>query len=1368
MELHGVHKIFLPNHLGEEKQQMLNLNRRLETYLSWVKCLEEENEMLANEIKVFRHNNQGTLTRRRGLEEELRQTRLEVDATWRERVLTEVEVQKLTEEIQALEMQRQMEAEAKMLAKTKMEQSRKELENEQRAQIWLREKVNQLEHEMKFLIQTHEEDVTHLEATLSQSRAEMLPNQIHRSKQTPDLLKMGHEFSQRATRAWQEASESYQGQLVQLEESLDQARSRLSQVCLEKRESQLKLQTLEKEIVSAQDVRLHLEKTVAQRSEEHCQEIQQLGKHLEELEVEKVELGQQIDHLLQENHSLMQMKMSLGLEVATYRALLDGEGLGRDAVLLNKPRSISIRDAVLSPHGVKKNYPIQLSASLKTTYPSPGQGRTGSVITATQFLSRRPAALREPPKTSSKPAETAAVKSATLESPYPKIVQNGAAENFRPEEVHEKVTYAEPLSPPNEEEASNRMSEDEDKTVVERVIESVVSHTAVLGLSREEPLNEKIGNQQSTALSPTSYDVRITELPCNFSDELLKDLAFEGETEEENVEHLRAQADGSTKVEHVQDETSDSETEAMLEPTFESRPSSPEFECEPLESVFNRNDESISNVDAVIMRQESSSSTVEVNERDDEDKLYPDGEEMDTWDSVIERKVSERIDDGVENEGNKQHAEPEEDISTKDPEENRKVGQEGNMDFVLPQVDEGHHAIWELEHVPPPDTEEGGDEEDSQNVSVSWRTELESDSYAQDNTLADTRPLIRYKSDDTDANTQASHIVESESSEGEQEKKAGEAGSGTWADGKPKTFGTMEDLCEEVEEETVDDDYNMGYTHVEDRDADQGKKVSEYDILLKDAEKVEEMVMSFVEGHSEEETEELTGATVHTNIDYDEELEIDRLVEQELENLSTDSYSTHFGHEKVREDILEMNQKSIKEMNEQEITGNTTQSENYESALTTAVISKSLERQFFSDSSPEVQLASTLTEEEVKEQKETEKAAGGSSSEIVKSEFEPATTITRDASERQLFSDPTVEIPSANTQLVNEQKGTEKLIEETESSEPEMSANYEQLSSTIVEDVALERQLFSDSYVEINSTNKLTEEDIHPINQEAVDNPETRKDDSEHNRVSHVDGTENHSELKDFLSRSDMEDISIIEDPSSVLLVTADSNPPQDVDAPTEKTEALPKERSNVSQEHPTKDAEDFHKFLEDGETTEWENPENTTKESEMSDQIKHDLKNDNLHEISDKIIIHQEEPVEVSLDSALNENDIFKVKDVKDSSFHSHFTSDGKNDFWVSSLETGATYTPNDACNKSAEQTNHNQGFADNRDWGNLENPKVINGNSKVDIDLSGLDPTKEQEQGNAEVKKVLCKNIVEGEMVHSEESDVEAESWSSGEETA
>lgn len=276
MELHSLPRIFHPNHLGEEKQQMLSLNRRLETYLNRVKLLEEENALLAKEIQVIRHRNQGALACKKGLEEELRQARLEVDAVWRDRVLTEVEVGKLTEELQALDLQRRREAEAQVKAKTKLEQSRRELEEEQRAQIWLREKVNQLEYEMKLLIQTHQEDVAHLGAKLTDSRATLSHAFAQKCNQTPNLLQLGQEYSQSATRAWQEAAEAYQGQLTRLEESLNQARSRLSQVCQEKRESQLKLQTLEKEIASAYEVRQHLEKTVGQEMCKHSQEIQQL------------------------------------------------------------------------------------------------------------------------------------------------------------------------------------------------------------------------------------------------------------------------------------------------------------------------------------------------------------------------------------------------------------------------------------------------------------------------------------------------------------------------------------------------------------------------------------------------------------------------------------------------------------------------------------------------------------------------------------------------------------------------------------------------------------------------------------------------------------------------------------------------------------------------------------------------------------------------------------------------------------------------------------------------------------------------------------------------------------------------------------
>ncbi|TDH11284.1 hypothetical protein EPR50_G00059300 [Perca flavescens] len=1289
MELHSVHQTFHHSRLGEEKHQMLDLNRRLGSYLSRVKLLEEENAALAKEIQALRRSGHGASARRQGLEEELRWVREEVDAAWRDKVHTELEVRRVTEELRTLDMLRRREAQAQAEAKKKMEQSRKELEEEQRAQVWLSEKVNQLEKEMRHLIQTHQEDVAHLEATqLTHSRATMPPTLAQRGKQAPNLLEVEQEYSQRASRAWQEAAEAHQGQLERLEESLNQARSRLAQANQEKSESQLKLRALEKEMASAQDDRLHLEETAARQGDRYSQEIQQLQEHLEGLEAEKEELGQRIDHVVLENRGLLQQKMSLGLEVAAYRALLDGESLGGEIPLLNQPRTIT--DAVFSPRGIQKNYQTQLCASHKTTSLSSVRGITGrgpTVITATPMWSRKPVTITETPKISMKPAYEYATKSAIRKPSYPKILQNGAVENFRPQEVHEKVTYAEPLSPPNEQEVGTTSGDKENEenrnnvgveAPEERcIIEAVVSCQVESGLSNEPSLNDEVSQHQLTTPNLLPYHVRMREETCGFSDESDNDVPFEipAEKEEQHApidawveKEWRGKA-----VEHVQEETSVAESEAVIEPNFESRTSSPASECEPEESLFNKvadfnRDENILKEDAVEMRQEIRSSIVGTNETDVEEKLYPDGEEMDTWDSVIERRVDGKTDEGIEKDKEKRHAEPEEDISAREQEHDKKetrqdlvadVEQNHNVASSMMDTqedDDGQQAVQDHEHAPFPDNGEDDEEEDSQNVSVSWRTELESESYAQDNTLADPRPLIRYKSDETDANTQASHMDESESSEGEQEKKTGETG--MWSEGKSTRFGTMEDLCEEVEAEALDEEYNLGYTHIEDSDV------------------VQEMIRNVSDGHSDEETEELSKPMVPTNVYYDE-LETDRLVEQELENLATDIYSAHFAQQQVKESE-EMLRTSLKEMNEQE-------------------------------------------------------EAGMSSCE-----------------------------------------------------EPEVGVNHQLASSTTTIDQPFGNQYFSDLSMVIPQADTPADDEVQHKDQEAKDAQEKREEEDEHNvsMVTHADVTEDLSGFTDFTSRPDMEETNDSEDPNSVLQVIADEENLKDVAPTAEVKEVAPEEATSESQEHLIEDVADCRELQEVSQTAEWEVLENPSEDfGEIRDQ---NVECDNVpksveiyfHDdggCDEGIMTGKEEPLEISPDSVPDENDIFVAKDSteklnengKDNGLHGFFSSGLKDDFWASSLETGATYQPNDACNDAAEQTNQNLGFADNSVWGDSEN--VVNWNSRVDTDSSKVLPAKKEheqmQQMHSEVKQVFCRNV-EGELVHSDESDVEGESWSSGEE--
>ncbi|KAG9345290.1 hypothetical protein JZ751_009836 [Albula glossodonta] len=310
-------------HLGSEKHQMLELNKRLETYLGRVKFLEEENEFLREEIQALQRRKDPRAWKRE-LEDELRKARGAVEVAWMERDRVELEVGNLCEELQALGLQRQKEAASQAEARKTLGESKKQLEEEKRAQIWLRERASQLEKELQHHQESHQEEVSVLQARLSQAQPIL---RAAPCTEVPDLQDLTNGYSQMAAQAWQEAADAYQDQVRRLEESLTQARSHIAQVTQEKREGYLTLQRMAKELDAARNKKGILEQNITRQQTREHKKLQEFQAHLDSLENEKVALGDQISVILEDRRNLLQLKMSLGLEVATYRALLDNESL---------------------------------------------------------------------------------------------------------------------------------------------------------------------------------------------------------------------------------------------------------------------------------------------------------------------------------------------------------------------------------------------------------------------------------------------------------------------------------------------------------------------------------------------------------------------------------------------------------------------------------------------------------------------------------------------------------------------------------------------------------------------------------------------------------------------------------------------------------------------------------------------------------------------------------------------------------------------------------------------------------------------------------------------------------------------------------
>lgn len=251
---------------------MLELNRRLESYLNHVKLLEEENQLLWGEIQVMRRN-PDTAGQRKAQEEALSLARKELQNAWREKDHVELEVSILLEEIEELNILRQKEKSAQAEAKRKLEESKKALEDERRMQIWLREQATHLEKEVSLQVQVHQEDLAALKSSSAFSKPVLMAPQ---HSQTLNLQGLGEEYSQRAAQAWHEAAGMYQTQMKKLEESLDKTRAHMTLIKQEKKESQLQIKDLAKELESAKAKRELMEKNMVQQRQRQNQDLQHL------------------------------------------------------------------------------------------------------------------------------------------------------------------------------------------------------------------------------------------------------------------------------------------------------------------------------------------------------------------------------------------------------------------------------------------------------------------------------------------------------------------------------------------------------------------------------------------------------------------------------------------------------------------------------------------------------------------------------------------------------------------------------------------------------------------------------------------------------------------------------------------------------------------------------------------------------------------------------------------------------------------------------------------------------------------------------------------------------------------------------------